>query len=783
MERYLMYLRKSRMDTDFDDVSVEETLNRHRRILESFCKERRLNVVDVLEEVVSGESLSSRPKMLRLLELVNTGMYAGVICIDIERLSRGSSLESGYIMQVLQTNNCKIITPSKIYDLQNESDEQFTDMKFMFSRYELKTITKRLVRGRNQSASEGKFLGSVAPYGYRIYKLAGVKGNSLKIESSEAKIVQMIFDMYGKQGIGYNTIAYQLNEMHIPSQTGTWGQTSITNILNNEVYLGMIRWKHEPTKRIVKDGMLTKKRVVSKDYELYEGLHEPIISQEQWDMVKSKQQERNHSSVNSNRQLTNPFATILFCEKCGAVMKRNVPSKKQKTSPWYRCPTRGCDCRAIKCDFAEESILKAMKEWLAEYTVNIEAEKTIQTDPVETALKVVREQLTEIQLQQDKICEYLEKGVYTVEMFTKRNDTLTREMRKLQASEADLLKKQSSQSDIKNAEAEIIPTTQRIWYGFVLTMPTEQIGRAITDIRSMGGELDAPESGGPLSTLKGRVPAAEVRDYAETVAAYTQGRGRLQLTLQGYAPCHNTEAVVAEIGYDPEADLENTADSVFCGHGAGFTVKWNEVRDYMHLESGLKEEKGPQIITRNVRVDDKELEKIMEREFGPIRRPLYNVKAENRPATEEITIRAPKQKYIIVDGYNIIFAWETLAAQARADLDAARRQLCDLLSSYAGFTKCRLVVVFDGYKQKGNPGEKSQFHNIQVVYTREGETADAYIEALAGEIGNNYAVRVASSDGLVQLSSFRSGVLRMSARELLAEVEEARREMGQHFHK
>ena len=462
MERYLMYLRKSRMDTDFDEVSVEETLNRHRRILESFCKERRLNVVEVLEEVVSGESLSSRPKMLRLLELVNTGMYAGVICIDIERLSRGSSLESGYIMQVLQTNNCKIITPSKIYDLQNESDEQFTDMKFMFSRYELKTITKRLVRGRNQSASEGKFLGSVAPYGYRIYKLAGVKGNSLKIESSEAKIVQMIFDMYGKQGIGYNTIAYQLNEMHIPSQTGTWGQTSITNILNNEVYLGMIRWKHEPTKRIVKDGMLAKKRVVSKDYELYEGLHEPIISQEQWDMVKSKQQERNHSSVNSNRQLTNPFATILFCEKCGAVMKRNVPSKKQKTSPWYRCPTRGCDCRAIKCDFAEESILKAMKEWLAEYTVNIETEKTIQVDPVETALKVVHEQLAETQLQQDKICEYLEKGVYTVEMFTKRNDTLTREMRKLQASEADLLKKQSSQSDIKNAEAEIIPTTQRI---------------------------------------------------------------------------------------------------------------------------------------------------------------------------------------------------------------------------------------------------------------------------------------------------------------------------------
>ncbi|MBO7251489.1 MAG: TetM/TetW/TetO/TetS family tetracycline resistance ribosomal protection protein [Oscillospiraceae bacterium] len=321
------------------------------------------------------------------------------------------------------------------------------------------------------------------------------------------------------------------------------------------------------------------------------------------------------------------------------------------------------------------------------------------------------------------------------------------------------------------------------WYAFQLVCPTEQIGRAITDIRAMGGEFDAPDAQGGLSALKGLVPAAEVRDYADTLAAYTQGRGRLQLTLQGYAPCHNTDAVVAQIGYDPEADVENTPDSVFCAHGAGFNVKWHEVKNYMHLESGLKEAKAPQIITRNVHVDEKELERIMQREFGEIRRPQYGVKASNRPATEEIIIRPPKQKYIIVDGYNVIFAWEDLAWQARQDLDAARRLLCDRLSSYAGFTKCRLVVVFDGYKQKGNPGEKSQYHNIQVVFTKEGETADAYIESLADQIGSNYAVRVASSDSLVQLSSFRSGVLRMSARELQTEVEAARKDMQQHFHK
>ena len=315
------------------------------------------------------------------------------------------------------------------------------------------------------------------------------------------------------------------------------------------------------------------------------------------------------------------------------------------------------------------------------------------------------------------------------------------------------------------------------WYDFTLTMPTESIGRAITDIRAMGGEFEAPEASGSESTLKGIVPASELKDYADTVAAYTQGRGRLQLALHGYEPCHNQEQVVAELAYDPEADLENTPDSVFCAHGAGFTVKWHQVKDYMHLESGIKEKKAPEVITRNTWAEEKALEKIMEREFGPQSTTLYRAPA-NRPAEEKLTIRPPKQKYIIVDGYNIIFAWDSLAEIAKNDLEAARRSLLDALSSYAGFTKCRLVVVFDGYKQKGNPGEKSQFHNIQVVYTKEGETGDAYIEALVAEIGNNYNIRVATSDSLVQLSSLRSGVLRMSARELREEVESAKKEMG-----
>jgi len=320
------------------------------------------------------------------------------------------------------------------------------------------------------------------------------------------------------------------------------------------------------------------------------------------------------------------------------------------------------------------------------------------------------------------------------------------------------------------------------WYDFRLTVPTEHIGRAITDVRAMGGEFETPEAAGSESILTGLIPAAELKDYPDTVAAYTQGKGRLQLSLHGHLPCHNQQAVVEEAGYDPEGDLENTPDSVFCAHGAGFTVKWHQVKDYMHLESGLKERKEPELIARNYYADDKELEKIMLREFGPQTTTLYRAPA-NRPASETLTIKPLKQKYIIVDGYNIIFAWEELAFLAKEDLDAARRRLCDLLSSYAGFTKCRLVVVFDGYKQKGNPGERTQFHNIQVVYTREGQTGDAYIEALVHDIGSNYAVRVATSDSLVQLASIRSGVLRMSARELKEEVELARKEMGKHYSK
>ncbi len=316
------------------------------------------------------------------------------------------------------------------------------------------------------------------------------------------------------------------------------------------------------------------------------------------------------------------------------------------------------------------------------------------------------------------------------------------------------------------------------WYAFTLTLPAPLIGRAITDIRAMSGDFGTPETLGEMARLTGTVPASEVGDYAADLAAYSQGRGVLQLRLKGYYPCHDQEKVVAESGYDPEADLDNTPDSVFCAHGAGFTVKWDQVKDYMHLESGLKPK--PQIITQNLAAEEKALEAILKREFGEQTTRLYRP-PQNRDAGEMLTIKPLKQQYLIVDGYNIIFAWEDLAQIAQTDLDTARDRLIDRLSSFAAFKKCRLVLVFDGYNRPGNPGEKTAQLGIHVVFTPQGQTADGYIEELVDKIGPNYAVRVATSDGLIQLSSLRSGVLRVSARELEAEVNRAREEMKKFY--
>lgn len=315
------------------------------------------------------------------------------------------------------------------------------------------------------------------------------------------------------------------------------------------------------------------------------------------------------------------------------------------------------------------------------------------------------------------------------------------------------------------------------YYAFRLEIPAEQLGRAINDIRIMDGKISSPESNGITAVINGRAPVSEMRSYAKDVMAYTKGKGKLSLFSDGYAPCHNAEKVIDAAKYNPESDIANTPDSVFCSHGAGINVKWYDVEKYMHVTSGMDVETGdkipsmpnPKLLKRNLNIDDKELEAIMEREFGPIRRRQYSEAVLDTPKTAHAAER--KKEYIIVDGYNLIFAWDGLAALAKENFDAARHILTDILCNYRGYTKCELVLVFDGYKVKGNAGEKSDYNGIHLVYTKENETGDMYIEKLVEEVGKNYSVRVVTSDNLIQVSALRAGVLRMPAREFIKEIE------------
>ena len=312
------------------------------------------------------------------------------------------------------------------------------------------------------------------------------------------------------------------------------------------------------------------------------------------------------------------------------------------------------------------------------------------------------------------------------------------------------------------------------YYAFRLEVPPEQLGRAISDVRLRSGSFDAPEEAGDMTLLRGRVPVTEFDDYAQEVASYTGGRGRLSLEPAGYGPCHNPDAVIAAADYDPEADLENTPDSVFCAHGGGFPVKWNRVAEYMHLPGCLEKPRDEEAPARRrcIRLDDAELEAIMAREFGPVRRPLYRA-PEKRETLPDTGLREIGQRYYVVDGYNVIFDWDELHALADRDLSAARERLMDTLCGWAAFTHTQVVLVFDGYKAPGSLGEKFDYRGIHVVYTKERETGDMYIERFLQQVGKNDHVRVVTSDGLIQLSAVRTGVMRMSSAEFGRQVAEA----------
>ena len=356
--------------------------------------------------------------------------------------------------------------------------------------------------------------------------------------------------------------------------------------------------------------------------------------------------------------------------------------------------------------------------------------------------------------------------------------------------------RQATYRAVRNALMQAPCRVLEPWYRVRLELSVENLGRGMTDLQQRCGELEDPVMDGETAVLEGLVPVAALGDYAAEVASYTRGRGRLSCALAGYRPCHNQDEVVEAAGYDPTADVDNPPDSVFCSHGAGTIVRWDKVKDYAHMDSSdvlappeEEDEDAPRVIHRGgaaPAASDKELQAIFERTYGPMKersfRPVQKPargSLDNYPEKRLKMIQnlQPVQEYLLVDGYNIIFAWEELKQLSQTDLDAAREALIDILCNFQGYAGCGLILVFDAYKVKNNPGSVEKRGGIYVVYTKHAETADMYIEKTTYEIARRYRVRVATSDALEQVIILGHGAVRVSARMLRQEVEQAEGEI------
>lgn len=337
--------------------------------------------------------------------------------------------------------------------------------------------------------------------------------------------------------------------------------------------------------------------------------------------------------------------------------------------------------------------------------------------------------------------------------------------------------RQATYRAVRNALRHADNVMLEPYYEFCLEIPKDNVGRAMTDLDQMGAEFSLPHTRGDMTKITGRVAAVSIRDYHKEIISYTHGLGKLSVKFDGYGVCRNPAPVIEEIGYDVDADIENTADSVFCDHGAGFLVPWNEVKNYMHIESAIKQKKETVLTTQrqsSVAATDTELLRIFEKTYGKVETKIpqkaMNTKKEIK--TQEYKYRKKYEKeYLLVDGYNIIFAWDELKTLTEESLESARGALIERLKSYGAFCDVEIIVVFDAYKVKGNVGEIERNGNITVVYTKEAQTADAYIEKAAKELSKNYKVTVATSDNLEQMIVFGSGAYRMSARNFKEEVE------------
>lgn len=461
---YAIYLRKSREDIESEKYGEGETLARHEKILTTLAQKRNLHISKIYREVVSGETISERKEMQKLLKDVENEKWTGVLVVEVERLARGDTADQGRVSKAFKYSHTKIITPVKTYDPDNEFDEEYFEFGLFMSRREYKTINRRLQRGREISVSEGKFVGNIAPFGYDRVKLKDSKGYTLSINQDEAPIVKEIFRLYTFENNTLGSVVKQLNTINLkPRISNEWTIASVKDILSNPTYIGKIVWNRRKQKKKTKNGHLIISRPRNQDYLIYDGLHEPIIDNKTWELVQEKRKQ-NTPKVNHSNQVQNPLVGLVFCEKCGKPMQRRPYTKADKPATLI-CSNSKCDNISSKLYIVENKIIESLKIWLENYKVDYKIKDNSNADNnklIEKSIVSAKKELEKETSKLDKIYGFLENGIYTKDEFINRSKSIKENIESLENKLKEYTELLDKNNKIQNQKETIIPRLENI---------------------------------------------------------------------------------------------------------------------------------------------------------------------------------------------------------------------------------------------------------------------------------------------------------------------------------
>lgn len=474
-DQYLIYLRKSRKDLDAERAGAGETLAMHEKELLALAKRQKLSIGAIYKEIVSGETIAARPEMQRLLSEVETGSWAGVLVMEIERLARGDTKDQGIVAEAFKYGNAKIVTPTKTYDPENEFDEEYFEFGLFMSRREYKTINRRIQRGRLASVKEGKYIASEAPYGYERVKIKDGKGYTLEIIPEEARVVKLIFHLYtvgvpGQNGtytrLGSSRIARHLDTLHIHARKNTtWSASSVRNILSNPAYLGKVRWQWRREIKKVVDGEVTVSRPKDNNCMLYEGLHKGIIDEFTYQAAQRICKNRDHSPVKANSTLQNPLSGLIYCKKCGRMMTRLGANKRNKYDT-LKCPNTYCDNISAPIPLVEAIIMQSLSNWVAHYGLKLTAEpdekNQLLLESQKAAIDQIYAHISQLKQQQSKTFDLLEQEIYTNEIFLERNNALTKQLEEATLQLSELNRNYLRELNRDTARREFIPMVKTL---------------------------------------------------------------------------------------------------------------------------------------------------------------------------------------------------------------------------------------------------------------------------------------------------------------------------------